>query len=251
MEFVIELAEKKIQIASLHSYVYDYCKEYLCDAASEEIAFRVEIIPADIDYEREKSRAEDIKEGIPVREFSDEYLETLAVYRRIAEKLLNFDTILFHGSVIAVDGKGYLFTAKSGTGKSTHTRLWREVFEERAIMVNDDKPLLKITENGVVAYGTPWNGKHHLGKNISVPLGGICILERDKDNHIQEISYREAYTMLMQQCNRPAGAVAMVKTMNLLDKLGAEVRFYRLGCNMDKEAAIVAYNGMCGGNARI
>ena len=99
--------------------------------------------------------------------------------------MISYDTILFHGSVIAVDGIGYLFTAKSGTGKSTHTRLWREYFGDRAAMVNDDKPLLKITDSSVIAYGTPYNGKHRLGTNISVPLKAICILTRAADNHIE------------------------------------------------------------------
>ena len=109
---------------------------------------------------------------------NDEYLETLAVYRKIAEKMIDYDTILFHGSVIAVDGIGYLFTAKSGTGKSTHTRLWRELFGERAVMVNDDKPLIKVSENGIIVYGTPWDGKHRLSTNTFVPLKGICFMSK-------------------------------------------------------------------------
>lgn len=145
----------------------------------------METSQSDIEYEREKSALEDRKEGLPIRNFPDSYLETLAVYRKFAENLLAYDTVLFHGSVVAVDGIGYLFTAKSGTGKSTHTRLWREYFGERAVMVNDDKPLLQVTENGVIVYGTPWDGKHHLSNNISVPLKAICILTRAEENHIE------------------------------------------------------------------
>ena len=84
----------------------------------------------------------------------DDYLETLAVCRKIAERMPEYDTFLFHGSCIAVDGVGYLFTAKSGTGKSTHTRLWRELLDNRATMVNDDKPLIRIADDGLVIYGT-------------------------------------------------------------------------------------------------
>lgn len=156
------------------------------------IEFSVQICPSDISFEKEKSAHEDEIEGIPVRQFSDKYLETLAVYRKIARKLLEFDTLLFHGSVVAVDGTGYLFTAKSGTGKSTHTRLWRQLFGSRAVMANDDKPLLKITDNGVIAYGTPWNGKHRLGSNISIPLRAICILGRGRD---------KPYTIYFEKCS--------------------------------------------------
>ncbi len=147
------------------------------------------------------------KRAFPSGSFSDAYLETLAVYRKIADHLLSYDTLLFHGSVIAVDGEGYLFTAKSGgTGKSTHTRLWREYFGERAVMVNDDKPLLRITDSGVTAYGTPWDGKHRLSTNIAVPLKGICILTRDTTNHIEPAEPHAVYPLIVQQTNRSLSA---------------------------------------------
>ena len=183
-------------------------------------------------------------EGKAVREFSDAYLETLAVQRKVTEELFRYDTLLFHGSVVAVDGEGYLFTAKSGTGKSTHTRLWREVFGERAVMVNDDKPFLRITEEGVYACGSPWNGKHGLGTNITVPLKGICILERGEENRICPITPQEALYMLIQQSNRPRDPGKMPQYLALLDRLSAGVKFYRLTCNTDPQAAITAYEGM-------
>lgn len=200
----------------------------------------------DIFYEREKSRREDELEGIPPREFSDEYLEFIAIQRKVAELLFEHDTLLFHGSVIAVDGEAYLFTAKSGTGKSTHTRLWRELFGDRAVMINDDKPFLKMTEDSVVAYGSPWNGKHGLGTNTSAPLKAICILERGGKNRIREIPAGEALTILFQQSNRPQNRALMPKYMDLVDQLSRKVKFYRLQCNMDPEAARVSYEAMSG-----
>lgn len=237
------IAEKVIEVTSLYNSVHDYCKDYLSDGSPDLI---VKITQADIDFERKKSAREDIAEGREVRNFSDDYLEELAVYRKIADHMPEYDTILFHGSIIAVDGQGYLFTARSGTGKSTHTRLWRELLGEKAVMVNDDKPLLRITENGVIAYGTPYNGKHRLGCNISVPLKGLCILTRADKNSICRISKSEAYSMLMQQVYRPADPLSMKKTLCLIDKLAAVTPLYRLGCNMDIEAAEVSYNGMKG-----
>lgn len=144
---------------------------------------------------------------------------------------------LFHGSVIAVDGEGYLFTAKSGTGKSTHTRLWREYFGERAVMVNDDKPLLHITDSGVTAYGTPWDGKHRLSTNTAVPLNGICILTRDITNHIEQAEPHAAYPMIVRQTNRSLSSDGMKQTLSLIERMRNVVPVYRLGCNMDIEAA--------------
>jgi hypothetical protein len=235
------IADRVVCIDSLYDEVHDYCKDYLTD---EEAEYTVSTSMSDIDSERRRSADEDRFEGHPVQEYSDSYLEELAVYRRIAEKMPDFDTVLFHGSVVAVDGEGYLFTAKSGTGKSTHTRLWREYFGSRAVMVNDDKPLLRISGNGVTAFGTPYNSKHRLGANISVPLKAICILTRAAENSIVSISPGEAYPMLIQQIYRPSDMAKMQKTLALADMLAEQTALYRLGCNMDISAAVTAYEGM-------
>lgn len=235
-----KIADKVIEVNSLYEAVHTYCINYLTD---EKPDFSVTISQTDIELERRKSADEDRHNGIAIREYSDSYLEELAVYRKIAEKMPMYDTILFHGSVIAVDGVAYMFTAKSGTGKSTHTSLWRELFGERAVMVNDDKPLLHISDT-VTAYGTPYDGKHRLSSNIAVPLKAVCILTRAADNHIEPITKAQAYSMLVQQAYRPADISALKKTMILIDKLADAVKLYRLGCNMDISAAKISYEGM-------
>ncbi len=241
---IYRIAEHFVDIRSLYEEVHNLCRDYACDRPNGGADIKVEITRAQIDFERQKSAAEDLREGRAVVNFSDAYLETLAVYRQIADAMLNYDTVLFHGSVIAVDGIAYLFTAKSGTGKSTHTRLWRQMFGERAVMVNDDKPLLRITDDGVTVYGTPWNGKHGLGRNMAAPLRAVCVLERGKENEIHSVESREIYPMLLQQIYRPADPLAMGKMLALVDRLTSGVKFYRLACNMDPSAARVAYEGM-------
>lgn len=242
-ETKIKLAGHTIRVQSLFPETGDFLKEYHTEAEPE---FDVVTEKEDIEYERRKSEAEDKKVGIPIRYFTDEYLETLAVYRKIAEQMLSYDTILFHGSVIAVDGIGYLFTAKSGTGKSTHTRLWRELFGERAVMINDDKPLIKVSENGIIVYGTPWDGKHRLSTNTSVPLKAVCVLERSEENRIEKVKADSVYNMLVQQVYRPQNPQKLLKTLQLIDVLSENAEMYRLGCNMDISAAETAYNAMKG-----
>ena len=249
--FDIKLADKRISIINLYSYSEELCRNYILGVSKSESIptdMTVKISEDDIEYERRKSEQEDLKEGIPVRHFDDDYLESLAVYRKIAEKMPEYDTVLFHGSCISVDGMGFLFTAKSGTGKSTHTRLWKELLGDRAVMVNDDKPLIKIIRQDLerkydaIAYGTPWAGKHELSCNISVPLKAVCILERSRDNSISRIRKVEAYPMLMQQVYRPSDTEAMKKTLDLIDKM--DVKLYRLCCNMDISAAELSYGVM-------
>lgn len=235
-----KIAGKVVQVNSIYEDVHIYCKEYI---SNEKPDYIVTTSIDDICFERYKSEREDIKEGIEIRRFSDEYLEELAVYRKIADKMIEYDTILFHGSVVAVEGEAYLFTAKSGTGKSTHTSLWKEYFGERAIMVNDDKPLIHI-ENECIVYGTPYNGKHGIGNNISVPLKALCILERSETNIIKPVSKEDVYSMLLQQSYRPTDLNKLKKLLELIDKLAEKVKLYKLGCNISMQAVEVAYNGM-------
>ena len=239
--FQILIAGKVIGIHAMFAEIRNMCRDYLTDADPD---FEVSTSPEDIISERQKSDREAVVEGRKPSSYTDAYLETLAVYRKIAAALLDDNILLFHGSVIAVDGVGYLFTAKSGTGKSTHTRLWREQFGSRAMMVNDDKPLLKITEHGVSAYGTPWDGKHHLSTNTAVPLKAICVLTRGETNHIERANKKDVFPLLCQQSHRIPTPEAMTRTLTLIDQLSNSVALYRLACNMDPEAAMVAYRGM-------
>lgn len=240
-EFTIAIAGRRIRIRALYDYAKEYCRDYLTD---EEPDFSICISPEDIEYERVKSAREDEVEGIPVRTFESHYLETLAIYRKIAEKMLDYGAFLFHGSAISVDGEGYLFTAKSGTGKSTHTNSWRRVFRERFVMVNDDKPLLLVTDDAVYICGTPWAGKHRLSNNIMVPLKALVILERGEENEINSVSMSAALPLLLQQVHRPANPLALTRTLNLLDQATKKVGLYRLKCNTSPKSALVAYNGM-------
>ena len=242
MTDIYRFADVDIRISSVHEKVHRLCEDYRTDGGTYD--FAVETTPEDIEYERERSARTDELEGIPVRSFSNGYLEELAVYRKMAEILPDYGTLLMHGSAVAVDGAAYLFIAKSGTGKSTHTRLWRKLLLEKAVMINDDKPLVRVTEGGAVIYGTPWDGKHRLSTNTACPLAAVCILERAKDNHIRQIDRSEALPMLLQQTYRPEGIPALTRMLELTEKLAASVRLYRLGCNMDISAAKLSYEAM-------
>ena len=240
---VYRMAERNIGIESLHDRVHARCAAYEVDAAPD---FVVRTTPADIDRERVQSAREDALEGQPVREWSDAYLEDLAVYRQIAERMPAYDTFLCHGSAVAVDGQGYLFAARSGTGKSTHARLWQALLGDRLVYVNDDKPLVRVTAEAAVICGTPYDGKHRRSSDVAVPLVALCFLQRGAENRIRQISGREAFPRLLQQVYCPQDRAALEKTMALLRGLTKRVRFYELYCNMDIEAARVAFEGMGG-----
>lgn len=231
----------RVGVRALYPQSREFCREYLC---REEPDFIVEIRPEQLEREQEESRASALQEGRTPWEAPLRYLEELAIYRQIAEQAPERGVLLFHGSAVAVDGQTYLFTAKSGTGKSTHTRLWRQRFGDRALMVNDDKPLLRFTETEVLVCGTPWNGKHHLSAPVQLPLKALCVLTRDTTNHIEPLEAREAFPTLYQQCYHPQSPDGMARTLALLGQLTERAGLYHLGCNMDPEAAEISYNGM-------
>ena len=239
--FQVKLADEIFQIECMYSDTKEFLSEYLAEEESIS-SHTVSVGPDDILFEKERSRMSAEAEGREVIKWSDAYLEKLAVYRKIAEILPGLGGILYHGSVVAVDGKGYLFTAVSGTGKSTHTRLWREYLGERAVMINDDKPLICIKDGEVLVYGTPWDGKHHLSMNASVPLVSIVDLERGEKNHIEKADPMAIYPLLLQQMYRPKDPAALAQSLKILDQLMKQVHFYRLKCNMDIEAAKVAFD---------
>ena len=240
-EFNMKIADLVGRICPLFLSTEQYFRSYLTQEPAD---FSVVISPVDLQFEQDELDAEAQMEGFRRRQFTDPFLERAAIQRAFAEHLFLRDTLLLHGSTIAVDGKAYLFTARSGTGKSTHTRLWREVFGQRAIMINDDKPFLQLRPGGVYACGSPWSGKHGLDSNVTIPLQGICILERGAENHIRPMCAEEAMPMLRHQSYVPMDDSKAARLETLLDQLTRQIPLWHMQCTKDSKAAQVAYSAM-------
>ena len=159
-------------------------------------------------------------------------------------ELLKHNGFMLHASAVCVDDKAYLFSAPSGTGKSTHTGLWLKVFGERARILNDDKPAIRMIDDKIYAIGTPWSGKTDLNINECVPLQGICFLERAENNTIEKLSVQDAVAKLLDQTIRPPKIEEFDKLLNGIDTLLRNVNVYKMGCNISEEAVSVSYNGM-------
>ena len=229
-----KFADTVVRVSYETDYIEKQCKEYLTDETPE---LEVAVTASDVEFERSRADSDGYQYG---------YLESLALYRKFCSYIVNKDIILFHSSAIAVDGKAYLFAAPSGTGKSTHTRLWRETFGERAVTVNDDKPLVKVEDGKLTVYGTPWDGKHRLSSNIAVPVGGICFLTRGKTNTIERLMPMQALPEFLSQTFRPMEEDGVRKMLQLAIKATSETPMWRLACTISDEAVRVAYEGMSG-----
>lgn len=193
--------------------------------------------------EMEKNAA---KEGIS----SKSEMLFLEIYRRICAYALAHDAFLMHCAVIEYEGRGYAFSAPSGTGKTTHIRLWQKVFgADRVTVVNGDKPILRLIDGVFYAYGTPWCGKEGYNKNTRVPLAGLCFVTRGAENRIRPMSVDEAIPHLFSQI-MVTDSANLARQMELADALLGKVPCYLLACNMEPEAARVAYRGMMHGDRK-
>lgn len=165
--------------------------------------------------------------------------------RQFAAGLLQFDGLYLHSSAVEMDGGAYLFSAPSGTGKSTHTRLWQAAFGDAAQVFNDDKPALRRLDDRWYAYGTPWCGKDGINQNKKVPLHGICFLRRGTENSIRRLDTSEALARILSQTiRRFKDAEKLNLLLSHLDKLVNEIPVYELYCLPDQEAALLSYKTM-------
>ena len=146
-----------------------------------------------------------------------------------------------------------MFTAPSGTGKSTHAALWKKYLGDDVEIINGDKPFIRVENSGkaqkptdtqVYAYGSPWAGKEHWQKNIRVPLKGICFLQREKTNTIRKIQPTEAMPLLMPQVYCTNQPMMAAKVLDMLDVVFDEVPMYVLTCDMSEEAVRCSFEGM-------
>ena len=230
----IKMAGLKIRIRNKYDYVKNLCKNYIIDE------------PEDIDLDVSTSN-EQIQKEIEDAEIrvSAAYAEGVCIYRNICRELpTKFDSYLFHSALIEYEGRGYAFAAKSGTGKSTHISLWKKAFGEGVRIINGDKPILRYENGEFIAYGTPWCGKEGFEINSSVPLKAICFIERGEKNSISRISTEDAVSKIFHQILTPQDISTVDALFPLLDNMLSIVPCYLLKCNMDVEAAVVAYNGM-------
>lgn len=156
-------------------------------------------------------------------------------------ELLRHGGIMLHSSCVEKEGKAYLFSAKSGTGKSTHTHLWLKNLPNTRI-INDDKPAL-ICENGKwYACGTPFSGKTDENINTKVPIRAVVFLHRSSVNEVKRLAPQAAVPLFLSQTVNPKRRELAENMLENLDSLLKSTPVFSLGCNTDDDAARVSYN---------
>ncbi|MBQ7335209.1 MAG: hypothetical protein IJW92_01890 [Clostridia bacterium] len=228
--FVIELAGIRVRIEHRFPLIARQCRAFLCEG--EDAAFTV------------SATADELSAEVSQSPFSEEYCESTCIYRNICEKIAEYGVFLMHSSVLEVDGYAYAFTAKSGVGKSTHTRLWLKNIPGARVL-NGDKPLFRLEKDqSIRVFGTPWNGKENWGENISAPLAAVCFIERALENSIRPASEEETVERLMHQLYLRGERNSVEQRLMLMDALVRAVPYYVLSCTISDEAALLAYRTM-------
>ncbi len=177
---------------------------------------------------------------------SDAQREYIITSAHFYNYLLEHDGFLLHSSAISYDGKAYLFSADCGTGKSTHTRLWREYLGDAVVKINDDKPAVRLIDGVFCAIGTPWSGKTAENENVIVPIGGVVLLERGLVNKIEPAEKRDTVMKLLRQTFFPPRRENTDRMADLLDKFIRSVPAYRLECDMSEEAVKTSFEALTG-----
>ncbi|MDD5924500.1 MAG: hypothetical protein PUC88_06910 [Clostridia bacterium] len=230
---IYKIADLYIDIDPKYEYTKERLKDYISDdnvAPDFSVRLTRDLILQEVSY----------APGLP-----EPCYESTAIYRQICLKVLEkYNGFFFHCSALSVDNQAYLFTAQSGTGKSTHTRIWREVFGDKVVMINDDKPLLRLIDGKFYVYGTPWDGKHAISNNIKVPLKAICFLHRGEENKISKVVGIDHLHNILNQTIMPKSSTSMINLLDILEKMLTDIPTYELYCNISQEAARVSYMGM-------
>lgn len=234
--FKIKIADFIVEIQNKYNHIPSLCKDYIVNDGEPDfiISCTDEEIKAEISNYSEPAYA------------NFAYSESICLYRKLCLQLPKHDAFLMHSAVIDVDGNAYAFTAKSGTGKSTHICLWKKLLGEKVIVVNGDKPILRFIDGELYIYGTPWCGKEGWNTNMRSNLKGLCFLERAEKNSIVPLNKSIAAEKIMHQILMPTDAIDAMATLELMDRMLMNVDTWLLGCNMDIEAAKIAYEGMSG-----
>ncbi len=230
-----KIADVVFETNHVYANTAKYCKDYLYNG-NDLPEFRLTITQEDILKEKECET-----ENFPLFAY-----ECTALHRKLSERLFDLHgIILFHGSAIGVNEKGaYLFTGKSGSGKSTHSSLWRKYYGDKVFMINDDKPYLRQIDGKWFIYGTPWNGKHFLGDNVSVELKAVCKIIQSKTNRIEKMLSSDIVRTVMEQTLKPVEQCAMEKYLSLIDDLVLKTEWYNLYCDISEEAAKLSFETM-------
>lgn len=226
----LRLADINVCVNYRHDRITEFCRDYIIPPCTPDITVSLteeDCLPSS---DEEASKGD---EG---------YFEFLSLCRHLCTLMAPFGICLLHAAVIEANGVGIGFFAPSGTGKSTHIRLWRELYGKSIDIVNGDKPFVRKKGDRFFVYGSPWCGKERWQRNVCVPLHALCRLTRGSEDTCVPLKGGTASLYLLNQIYFPKKADATLAVMEQIDALINTVPLYNITCTPTKHAAKVVHD---------
>lgn len=228
--FTIRICDIYIGIENIYEKTEQFCRDYIVPDQNPELTIT--------------STAEDIEKELALYpEHSPQYHELIVLFRKLTDALLPLGIFFLHSAVVELDGLGYVFTGKSGAGKSTHAGLW-EKYIPGATIINGDKPFIKKEADGFFAYGNPWAGKEGKSSNKRAKISALCFIKKGEDNIISELNSAFVISKIFDQIAYPKTKENTEILLNLLDSFISTLPFYELECDISEDAVKAAYEKM-------
>ena len=154
-------------------------------------------------------------------------------------------TLLFHSSTVSHDEKAYMFLGVSGTGKSTHSKLWLKHIAN-TFLINDDNPIVREKDGKTFVYGSPWSGKTPCYRQVRYELGGIVDLSQAPYNKIRRIKGIEAFLAISASVSGKRWEKRLADGLHeSLNNLAMSSKIWHLDCLPDEEAAKICSEAIC------
>lgn len=232
---IYRIADLLVKMTPKYERLRKYAEKYLCsEEASEEDALEIDLTDSYLEKKQKESPY-----------LTLEACEYVWSGVKFACRLIDLDGFVLHASAVSYKGDAYLFSADSGTGKSTHTGFWQEVFgKEETVIINDDKPAIRQRNGVFYASGSPFSGKSDLSENVTVPIKALCFIHRSEKNEIKRMEPNEALELVLRQTLRPGKVDRLDRLILHLGDFIEKVPVYSLGVTYSPDSAKFAYESL-------
>lgn len=239
MKLLIELARITFELDTVYGNMQFFCKDFLVESKKPD--YMISITQKEI--EAEWANKSDLKGNFDSLQQRSMYpvSERKAFLRKIVDILPFHSVLLMHGAVVSDGKSAYMFTAPSGTGKTTRAHLFTDSHPDYYIL-NGDKPLVKIEKDRVLVYGSPWKGKEHEGINEEATLKAIFLLVRSDHTKLTELRASEAFGFLTTQTCIPSNGKQTKRILHLIESLEGKTKIFLFESTPTKESVEMAWN---------
>lgn len=200
-------------------------------------ALEIDSIPAALDWERSNPSGNRVLADMD------------GLYKAFGDMLPLRHRIIFHGVAMKYRSAGYVFTASSGTGKSTHAFLWQRYLGRAAHILSGDKPVVSgggECASDVTVWGSPWGGKERIFENDSAPLRGVCLIRRGRTCSIRRVEPLEFLDTMLRQTFMPYDEPAASRALEVIDAVLTNVPLWELTCNISEDAVRTSFEALTG-----